>query len=139
MSEVVNTALVFLTRYAMEIGIAVGIVLLFVVIKKILNRLPHRLSNPRNTISSSDVTVEFDRGIDDTRRRYQSIVDDMNEDNRQLKERIAHLTNLNSILAPLIKELNANVDRERMGPIAQAFSMRVSAPIWRLRLKSFIF
>jgi len=128
MSEVVNTALVFLTRYAVEIGIAVSIVLLFVVLKRILNRLPHRLSNPRNTISSNDVTVEFDRGIDDTRRRYQSIVDDMNEDNRKLKERIAHLTNLNSILAPLIKELNANVDRERMGPIVLRVLERVFTP-----------
>jgi len=128
MSHVINTALEFLTRYALELGCGVVAVLIIVMIFRLLNRTPRHLTNPRNTISSNDVTVEFERGPDDIRRRYQSILDDMNEDNRQLKERIAHLTNLNSILAPLIKELNANVDRERMGPIVLRVLERVFTP-----------
>jgi len=128
MSEVINTTLGFLTSYALELGSGLVSVLIIVILIKILNRPPRHLTSPRNTISSSEVTAEFERGPDDTRRRYQSIVDDMNEDNRNLKERIAHLTNLNSILAPLIKELSANVDRDRMGPIVLRVLERVFTP-----------
>ena len=128
MSGVINTTLEFIFQYAVELGCGMGLLFLMVILYKVLSRPPRHLTDPRNTISSNDVTQEFDRGPDAVRRRYQSIVDDMNEDNRHLKERIAHLTNLNSILAPLIKELNANVDRDRMGPIVLRVLERVFTP-----------
>ncbi|MHC4473499.1 MAG: sensor domain-containing diguanylate cyclase, partial [Planctomycetota bacterium] len=48
--------------------------------------------------------------------------------NRELKSRITRLTNQNSVLAPLIKELNSNLDRRRMGPIVLRVLERIFVP-----------
>jgi diguanylate cyclase (GGDEF)-like protein len=125
MSGAINTALEFITQNALEMGVGLAVLLtLFFIIR--FYRPSPRFKPSKNGVPSR--TVLGGTESDDVRRRYQSIVDDLHSDLRGLKERIAHLTNLNSILAPLIKEMNANVDRDRMGPIVLRVLERVFQP-----------
>ena len=65
---------------------------------------------------------------DAEKHRLQGFVNELRSHIGELKQRIIRLTNQNAVLAPLIKELNSHLDKQRMGPIVMRTLERIFAP-----------
>ena len=144
MSGAVNSLLSFLAgNYVVVLGGAIGFVVVLTILKVAFRRLPEPGQSYRSpgalgaglrtapiagpasfegeTVSSGPLAAE-------ERLRYLSLVQDLRADNQELRERVAHLKVRNSLLGPLVKELNSNVDRRRMGPLALRVMERMFNP-----------
>lgn len=137
----INTILNAVTQYWLPLVCGAGGALLLYLIGKLLKLIARRtdpvysgpapgtvLSRPSGTPHRSTPRSTGRPPADLERDRQRSIVSDLKEDNARLRTRIQHLTQMNSILAPLIKELNANVDRRRMGPLVMRVLKRIFSP-----------
>ncbi len=129
--------------YPVAVGVAAGVVLALFLGR--LFRGPRRTSFAGRAAAGGGGAAylppeEFPSGIFSSRRklviryeaerlRLQSILNDVSADNAKLKRRIRDLTNELAILAPLIKELNSNLERRKMGPLV----LRVLQRLFRLR------
>ncbi|MHC4862365.1 MAG: hypothetical protein ACYTDY_20000, partial [Planctomycetota bacterium] len=101
MSPVVNAVLTFLAeQYEVIVYVAVAAVLLFVA-----QLLVRRIGQQEESEDSGLVPKPQLPAYDEEKHRLQIFVNELRAHNRELKSRITRLTNQNSVLAPLIKEL----------------------------------
>jgi diguanylate cyclase (GGDEF)-like protein len=122
MSGVVNTVLSFLSeQYELILYVMIAATLLVVA-----SWLVRRMG--RQQEEGPGLNGRFPKPYDEEKHRLQGFVNELRDHNRELKKRITRLTNQNAVLAPLIKELNSNLDRRRMGPIVLRVMERIFSP-----------
>lgn len=143
MSRAINALLGFLTEYWFALLCGLGGLISLVLLRKAWRaiakprgsvlgpRIQLPSAEPRNGPGARTVRTTGRSTSDDADsmvRRYQSLVEDTKADNGKLRDRISHLTQMMRMLAPLIKELSANVDRRHMGPIVLRVLERIFSP-----------
>ncbi len=77
----------------------------------------HSEFDPARTTRRSEPPPGFD-GPSSELDRMGVNLRDLREDNDELRDQILHLKNFNSLLPPVVKELNSEVDPDKMGKLA---------------------
>jgi diguanylate cyclase (GGDEF)-like protein len=125
MTDLIHHLLSVLTKHPVAIGGAVtGIIVLVIFLKRPRSRVRKwgaAHAAPRTDRNTANI-------LENERTRYQAIIDDLKDDNKRLTDDVAHFAQRTDILAKMVKELNSNVDPDRLGSLVLRILERFFRP-----------